>query len=133
MKFQFGKSASKTEPETEFKLYTNLWSAMVEFRDQSLICICPIDQDEKDKIEAEKSKRAEELSASFQKLETTIKEDMSAYPENLKTIAAQILKFAPTILDTASLKQSYQNLCQHYQTFHQLTLDLNKLIKTKYK
>jgi len=120
-----GKSPSQLDP------LTRLWSAIVEFRDQSLIFICPIDDKDSKKIEQEKSRREQELSAAIEKLRQTMDLNKDTYSDHVIKKTQEILSFADTIIVTQEEGNRYQTLCQSYQSIHQLTLELNKLIQDK--
>lgn len=110
---------------------TELWSAIVEFRDQSLIYICPIEETDPHKIEEEKGKREKELSSAIKTLKQTIDQNKNSYSEDVVTKVRDILSFAQTILIPLEEGTKYQNLCQSYQNIHQLTLEINRLVQDR--
>ncbi len=120
-----GRSPSQMDP------LTRLWNAIVEFRDQSLIFICPIDDKDPQAIEQEKKRREQELSDAIEKLRQTMDLNKGAYSDHVINKTQEILSFAKTIVTPQEEGNRYQNLCQSYQNIHQLTLELNKLIQDK--
>jgi len=108
-----------------------LWSAIVEFRDQSLIFICPIDDKDPQQIEQEKRRREQELSDAIERLRQTMDLNKGAYSDHVINKTQEILSFAKTIVTPQEEGNRYQNLCQSYQNIHQLTLELNKLVQDR--
>jgi hypothetical protein len=119
------KSSLSLDPLTE------LWSAIVEFRDQSLIYICPIDEKDPRKIEGELGNRKNKLSSTIVKLRQTVEQNKDSYSDEVITKTREILAFAETILIPREKGNKYQNLCQSYQNIHHLTLEINRLVHEK--